>query len=170
MAMVEALSSSPLPSPTAHSIRPAEAAVATADLAGCLLITTSRRQRRLDFQSRCSVCGKVFPSYQAMGGHKSSHRRPTGYGDGMMVVLAGGPAVPMGSGKHQCSICLRRFSTGQALGGHKRLHYWEETPSLPAFKVRDFDLNLPPPLSSMEEEENEEDFSFWSAKKIRLFK
>ncbi|KAL0652104.1 hypothetical protein Bca4012_094795 [Brassica carinata] len=26
---------------------------------------------------KCSVCGKSFPSYQALGGHKTSHRKPS---------------------------------------------------------------------------------------------
>ncbi|CAN0905612.1 Zinc finger protein AZF2 [Linum grandiflorum] len=75
---------------------------------------------------KCTVCGKAFPSYQALGGHKASHRKS---------VLAAASGVTTtttttssssaaGAGKaHECSICHKSFPTGQALGGHKRCHY-----------------------------------------------
>ncbi|XP_020679487.1 zinc finger protein 36-like [Dendrobium catenatum] len=117
---------------------------------------------------RCKVCGKVFPSYQALGGHKSSHRRYAGPGD--LGVVAPSLTWPggLGSGKHQCSVCLRRFASGQALGGHKRLHYWDcpfVVSKESEFNVgnRDFDLNLPPPTV-----ESEELQSHLPAKKLRL--
>ncbi|KAL5198258.1 hypothetical protein ABZP36_001770 [Zizania latifolia] len=69
----------------------------------------------------CSVCGKVYGSYQALGGHKTSHRKPT------QPLAAAGDEAPSGSiGEakvHRCSLCFRTFPSGQALGGHKRLHY-----------------------------------------------
>jgi len=102
---------------------------------------------------KCSVCGKSFSSYQALGGHKTSHRAklPT------PPASAGAPAAPVveapapitvvvpppievrepatsstaassdgaaaSSRVHRCSICHKEFPTGQALGGHKRKHY-----------------------------------------------
>ncbi|CAL9145619.1 zinc finger protein ZAT6-like [Musa acuminata AAA Group] len=80
----------------------------------------------------CSVCGKAFPSYQALGGHKTSHRKPAATtaaarGDDAASVSNGGgaPVVVAGSlGKlHECSVCHKSFPTGQALGGHMRCHY-----------------------------------------------
>ncbi|CAI0464636.1 unnamed protein product [Linum tenue] len=66
---------------------------------------------------KCAVCGKAFSSYQALGGHKASHRKSVSGG----TVAAGATS---GSGKsHECSICHKSFPTGQALGGHKRCHY-----------------------------------------------
>ncbi|KAL1207880.1 Zinc finger protein AZF3 [Cardamine amara subsp. amara] len=62
---------------------------------------------------KCSVCYKAFPSYQALGGHKASHRSS---GDDKST-----PSAAVKS--HVCSICLKSFATGQALGGHKRCHY-----------------------------------------------
>jgi hypothetical protein len=90
----------------------------------------------------CSVCGKSFSSYQALGGHKTSHRvkqpadaaplvAPT-----VAAVVAQPAAEPATSSTaassdggaatgrvHRCSICQKEFPTGQALGGHKRKHY-----------------------------------------------
>lgn len=67
----------------------------------------------------CAVCNKSFPSYQALGGHKASHRKPAA-GNGNPV---GDPAPDPISRTHECSICHKCFPTGQALGGHKRRHY-----------------------------------------------
>ncbi|KAK1422196.1 hypothetical protein QVD17_25152 [Tagetes erecta] len=114
---------------------------------------------------KCNVCNKAFGSYQALGGHKASHRRNNSNTGGAdvehsLVVTTNSPAVPTtasgGSGRsHECSICHRCFSTGQALGGHKRCHY-EGTlgaggghastgagSSLSSQGQRGFDLNLP---------------------------
>lgn len=89
-------------------------------------------------QHGCSVCGKVFASYQALGGHKASHRKPTAAPAGaedlkpQAAVAAaaasssgsGEAAVGAGGGKlHECNVCRKTFPTGQALGGHKRCHY-----------------------------------------------
>ncbi|WOK91660.1 hypothetical protein Cni_G00351 [Canna indica] len=87
---------------------------------------------------KCSVCGKAFGSYQALGGHKASHRKlnasgggageeasaassPAASASGSSAVAAG--ATSSGGKVHQCSVCFKTFPTGQALGGHKRCHY-----------------------------------------------
>ncbi|CAL9767075.1 unnamed protein product [Musa acuminata subsp. burmannicoides] len=83
------------------------------------------------FQYKCSVCGKAFGSYQALGGHKTSHRKPTGGADEASVASTAASAsgsstagAASGGGRlHQCSVCLKTFPSGQALGGHKRRHY-----------------------------------------------
>lgn len=74
---------------------------------------------------KCSVCDKSFGSYQALGGHKASHRKPTGEDNKPTSSSATTSSVAAGvAGKsHQCSICFKCFPTGQALGGHKRCHY-----------------------------------------------
>ncbi|CAN6356753.1 unnamed protein product [Urochloa humidicola] len=85
----------------------------------------------------CSVCGKVFPSYQALGGHKASHRAKPPSSAAAAPVSASvkeeapapsssGSAAAAGEGKtaaHECNVCGKVFPTGQALGGHKRCHY-----------------------------------------------
>ncbi|PON91103.1 Zinc finger transcription factor [Trema orientale] len=81
---------------------------------------------------KCSVCSKAFPSYQALGGHKASHRKGTGGVEDQptssttttTTSAAAGAGASNGSGRaHECSICHKTFPTGQALGGHKRCHY-----------------------------------------------
>lgn len=104
---------------------------------------TSSTLQRQDFDApkllyKCSVCDKAFASYQALGGHKASHRKLSA---GSAVVSGGGADEQSttstsittaaattvsggGSGRtHECSICHKCFPTGQALGGHKRCHY-----------------------------------------------
>ncbi|XP_022763498.1 zinc finger protein ZAT10-like [Durio zibethinus] len=82
----------------------------------------------LKLSYKCSVCNKAFPSYQALGGHKASHRKPS---TDTASTNAENPSTTStntsatnGSGRaHECSICHKTFPTGQALGGHKRCHY-----------------------------------------------
>ncbi|XP_022766452.1 zinc finger protein ZAT10-like [Durio zibethinus] len=118
---------------------------------------------------KCSVCNKAFNSYQALGGHKASHRKPSGGNDDQSTstttsATAGGvtSSTSNPSGRsHECSICHKSFPTGQALGGHKRCHYEGgtgntgsnsgvtksegvgSTNTMSHISQRDFDLNLP---------------------------
>ncbi|PIN12402.1 hypothetical protein CDL12_14978 [Handroanthus impetiginosus] len=117
---------------------------------------------------KCSVCNRAFGSYQALGGHKASHRKlSAGSGGDENSTTSAGTTISSaaasggGSGRiHECSICHKCFPTGQALGGHKRCHY-EGTPGNnhggatgssavtssegvgSTASHRDFDLNLP---------------------------
>ncbi|KAJ4743825.1 Zinc finger family protein [Rhynchospora pubera] len=60
----------------------------------------------------CKTCNKQFSSFQALGGHRASHKKPR---------LAGedGSTKPR---MHECPICGLEFAIGQALGGHMRRH------------------------------------------------
>ncbi|XP_065010814.1 zinc finger protein 1-like [Musa acuminata AAA Group] len=82
----------------------------------------------------CSECGKGFPSFQALGGHKTRHRKKAlatlkleeAGEDAAFSVSTNGAAsaAAAGDGKpHECKVCHKSFSTGQALGGHMRRHY-----------------------------------------------
>ncbi|TVU38139.1 hypothetical protein EJB05_11493, partial [Eragrostis curvula] len=116
-------------------------------------VASSSSEPRLNF--RCAICGKAFASYQALGGHMASHRKPGSAapaprGGGAGSAAPGGGSS--GSGRHVCTVCRRGFATGQALGGHKRFHYLHG-PSVSASLPRDagpspsarwFDLNLAP--------------------------
>lgn len=72
---------------------------------------------------KCSVCNKAFGSYQALGGHKASHRKHAAGGadDHQSATITA--AANGGVRTHECLICHKCFPTGQALGGHKRRHY-----------------------------------------------
>jgi hypothetical protein len=146
-----------------------------------------------ELRFRCAVCGKAFASYQALGGHKSSHRKPPTEEQRAAAALAAASAGALddetaSSGPHRCTICRRGFATGQALGGHKRCHYWDGvsvsvsvsasatgTTGSSGVTVRDFDLNLAPLPESYagmkrwaEEEEEEEVQSPLPIKKRRM--
>ncbi|TXG64141.1 hypothetical protein EZV62_011135 [Acer yangbiense] len=87
----------------------------------------------LKLSYKCTVCDKAFSSYQALGGHKASHRKNAADSTSTTsttVDVKPTTAVTMttstnsGSGRtHECSICHKTFPSGQALGGHKRCHY-----------------------------------------------
>ncbi|XP_052192123.1 zinc finger protein ZAT10-like [Diospyros lotus] len=78
---------------------------------------------------KCSVCDKAFPSYQALGGHKASHRKLAAAAaaaedhPSTSATTASGATLDPSGRTHECSICHKSFPTGQALGGHKRRHY-----------------------------------------------
>ncbi|KAI9196012.1 hypothetical protein LWI28_020258 [Acer negundo] len=72
----------------------------------------------------CKTCNKEFPSFQALGGHRASHKKPKfndgGFGGG--EVFEAPPESPKKPKTHECSICGVEFAIGQALGGHMRRH------------------------------------------------
>ncbi|CAK7325635.1 unnamed protein product [Dovyalis caffra] len=66
----------------------------------------------------CKTCNRQFPSFQALGGHRASHKKPRLMGgEGSFETQS--PAKPK---THECSICGLEFAIGQALGGHMRRH------------------------------------------------
>ncbi|KAG1366795.1 zinc finger protein ZAT9-like [Cocos nucifera] len=95
----------------------------------------------------CTTCNKFFPSYQALGGHRASHKRikvllasrTEGSSNSLETDASIKPALlevlvdknvgidtsSEASKKvkdHECPICHKVFSSSQALGGHKKSH------------------------------------------------
>ncbi|KAL6341856.1 hypothetical protein AAG906_038101 [Vitis piasezkii] len=98
----------------------------------------------------CKTCNRTFPSFQALGGHRASHKKPKAvveekkgpaataawdddyYEEGQFNKISPPLSLQIGNNKalhssnkskvHECSICGSEFSSGQALGGHMRRH------------------------------------------------
>ncbi|KAF7061927.1 hypothetical protein CFC21_068579 [Triticum aestivum] len=77
----------------------------------------------------CKTCSRSFPSFQALGGHRTSHLRGRHC---LALGLAAGSDQP-GTKKtvdqkqaHRCHVCGIGFEMGQALGGHMRRHREQE--------------------------------------------
>ncbi|KAE9618565.1 hypothetical protein Lal_00047613 [Lupinus albus] len=66
----------------------------------------------------CKTCNRQFPSFQALGGHRASHKKLRLMGEGDQMVNDSPPKLKT----HLCSICGLEFAIGQALGGHMRRH------------------------------------------------
>jgi ribosomal protein L37AE/L43A len=62
----------------------------------------------------CKTCNKEFASFQALGGHRTSHNRQRSRAQGADMKTK--PRA------HECTICGMEFPMGQALGGHMRRH------------------------------------------------
>ncbi|KAH7669550.1 beta-beta-alpha zinc fingers domain-containing protein [Dioscorea alata] len=100
----------------------------------------------------CKTCNKCFPSFQALGGHRASHKKPKLIAPITITTIASPvitadekkpvkeeetsmnnsffkPVVPVSRSRvHECSICGSEFNSGQALGGHMRRHRPLDTP------------------------------------------
>ncbi|CAO2150458.1 unnamed protein product [Urochloa humidicola] len=72
---------------------------------------------------RCRTCGRQFATFQALGGHRTSHNRPRVRADGLDLLLGARPGKgAAATDVHRCNTCGMVFPTGQALGGHMRRH------------------------------------------------
>ncbi|CAN0909207.1 Zinc finger protein ZAT5 [Linum grandiflorum] len=97
----------------------------------------------------CRTCNRTFPSFQALGGHRASHKKPKNLLVANGTFLATAPSyndennitnfLQLSSGGglvannnrgnnnnynrvHECGQCGAEFNSGQALGGHMRRH------------------------------------------------
>ncbi|KAB2038530.1 hypothetical protein ES319_D03G151800v1 [Gossypium barbadense] len=90
------------------------------DMANCLMLL-SRVGETDQVAGRvfaCKTCDKKFSSFQALGGHRASHKKPKlTVGDNEELAVS--PKKPK---THECSICGLEFAIGQAPGGHMRRH------------------------------------------------
>ena len=122
------------------------------------LIKLSKATTRSRGKYKCETCKKTFRSYQALGGHRASHKKikllsttPTNY---ELEQRNAGTSSSMVTDKktHECPVCFRVFSSGQALGGHKRTHVTGSSSTPTSVKASTklgqtlIDLNLPAPM------------------------
>ncbi|XP_052139684.1 zinc finger protein ZAT12-like [Oryza glaberrima] len=84
----------------------------------------------------CKTCNRQFPTFQALGGHRASHKRPRQQQQHALGAGAGADDAGLCLGRqptpprpqpakprvHECPVCGLEFPIGQALGGHMRRH------------------------------------------------
>ncbi|XAR69156.1 hypothetical protein NMG60_11000642 [Bertholletia excelsa] len=125
------------------------------DMANCLILLAQsgidRRppepQKARVYVYQCKTCDRCFPSFQALGGHRASHKKPRPNTEEkdhheeqleldhesttLSLQIPNRAVLPSNnvnsnsnnkSRVHECSICGAEFSSGQALGGHMRRH------------------------------------------------
>ncbi|KAK7312495.1 hypothetical protein VNO77_36393 [Canavalia gladiata] len=123
-------------------------------MANCLMLLTkvgeSSRERVLKSGGfKCKSCNRQFLSFQALGGHRASHKK-------IKLMASNLSCSTMKPKMHRCPICGLEFAIGQALGGHMGKHraalsngfsfFHHAMPNSNATKTVGFclDLNLTP--------------------------
>ncbi|TKY62235.1 Zinc finger protein ZAT11 [Spatholobus suberectus] len=98
------------------------------DLANCLMLFSCPQESNMAQQKgfggvefECKTCNRKFSSFQALGGHRASHKRQK-LEDEELKEQAKTLSLWNKPKMHECSICGLEFSLGQALGGHMRKH------------------------------------------------
>ncbi|KAK4487459.1 hypothetical protein RD792_005906 [Penstemon davidsonii] len=102
------------------------------------MISTATNGKVGIYVYECKTCNRSFPSFQALGGHRASHKKPkTTTADGIDRKKSPTVAAPSDDRDrltnstiaheskrkiHECLICGSEFGSGQALGGHMRRH------------------------------------------------
>ncbi|XP_047161762.1 zinc finger protein ZAT12-like [Vigna umbellata] len=107
------------------------------NMANCLMLLTKVGESEANATSKgrdkrdgeigdfkCKTCNRRFSSFQALGGHRASHKKPK-----LMITdlscrhqLPCTPTTKQQPRMHPCPICGLQFAIGQALGGHMRKH------------------------------------------------
>ncbi|XP_047982925.1 zinc finger protein ZAT5-like [Salvia hispanica] len=131
------------------------------DLANCLILLARGNRKDGVNVYECKTCTRTFPSFQALGGHRASHKKPKPAPqfnqedefeeeeeeESKFVKINTITLSPSRPKIHECSICGSEFSSGQALGGHMRRHRsGHNTPR----NMLSLDLNLPAPIEEAE--------------------
>ncbi|KAM3279453.1 hypothetical protein ACQJBY_046674 [Aegilops geniculata] len=90
--------------------------------------TKKQRRGSADGEFVCKTCSRAFPSFQALGGHRTSHLRGR-HGLALGLTTGGSDQSKKTTDQrqaHQCHVCGLEFEMGQALGGHMRRHREQE--------------------------------------------
>ncbi|KAG6412726.1 hypothetical protein SASPL_125412 [Salvia splendens] len=159
-----------------------------ADTARCLILLSQghfipiTKTRRDAAMYTCKTCNRSFQSFQALGGHRASHKKPknekryaifspTSLSLQLSSVSTTATAAMKSPRVHECSYCGAEFASGQALGGHMRKHRGGAAPPIPT-NIREaivfdeaeermkggnwlsLDLNLPAPDDERERSPN----------------
>ncbi|XP_056165203.1 zinc finger protein ZAT12-like [Syzygium oleosum] len=82
----------------------------------------NRKSRSGERMFACKTCNREFSSFQALGGHRASHKKPKVISGDLFHLGRSGESSPAKPKTHECSICGLEFPIGQALGGHMRRH------------------------------------------------
>ncbi|KAI9085847.1 hypothetical protein K1719_032261 [Acacia pycnantha] len=88
------------------------------DLAISLMLLSQPQHKpfKVSHEFECKTCNRKFSSFQALGGHRASHKKSKLDSEAELQNPNSQKSL------HECSICGQRFSLGQALGGHMRKH------------------------------------------------
>ncbi|XP_059643361.1 zinc finger protein ZAT5-like [Cornus florida] len=135
------------------------------DMANCLILLAQGGQTPKPAQTvnkaaagplyECKTCNRCFSSFQALGGHRASHKKASVAGEEKKVLafmqeedykfnhhsttalslqISNRVLLSSSNNKyskvHECSICGAEFMSGQALGGHMRRHRNRSMPSM----------------------------------------
>ncbi|CAL5387737.1 unnamed protein product [Camellia sinensis] len=157
--------------------------------------TTRSKATGLDLYE-CKTCNRCFSSFQALGGHRASHKKPKAMGEenkkplmefmkesdqdrahdyestalSLQIPNRVMPTTQNKSRVHECSVCGAEFSSGQALGGHMRRHRTMNSPAeSPEVKKPRAVLSLDLNLPAPEDDHRESKFPFGSKEQVIVF-
>ncbi|MED6145452.1 hypothetical protein PIB30_025431 [Stylosanthes scabra] len=109
------------------------------DMVNCLMLLTKVGETKTNDHHhqlegggfKCKTCHRRFKSFQALGGHRASHKKlkqmmgadlscqlPTSSSSSSLSSNT----MMMKNKMHSCPVCGLEFAIGQALGGHMRKH------------------------------------------------
>lgn len=165
-------------------------------MANCLILLAKGKTQKLceppavtrSNAYQCKTCNRCFPSFQALGGHRASHKKlqtasleenvlqiSNDHGTNISFQISRSKDLCSPENNksrvHECSICGAEFTSGQALGGHMRKHRplpSHDQDSLKAQKSRNplsLDLNLP---AAPEGDDDHIEYSKFSASKEQV--
>ncbi|XP_009594751.3 zinc finger protein ZAT11-like [Nicotiana tabacum] len=126
-------------------------------MANCSMLLSRLNNNTIKTSSfECKTCNKRFSSFQALGGHRTSHKSLRS----SSIDARSKSKKTKNNNMHQCCICGMEFFMGQALGGHMRCH--RAPINVPVLnnsnssskRILCLDLNLTP-------DDQNDDFKLW---------